>query len=140
MLKAVKGGKCLVELTSIDMYAVGIAVFESKGKLISHCDAAEISNVTSNSTFLVELNNLLVDLRPNEAYTIVVSTFKPQQQGYYDLKVSMDVPFKCEEIRNEQYNFKESFEGEWTEFNSKGCEKFITTAFQAFMRNPNFLI
>jgi hypothetical protein len=89
------------------MHAVGIAVFESKGKLISHCDAAEISNVTSNSTFLVELNNLVCGLKPNEGYTIVVSTYKPVQQGYFDLKLSMDVPFRCEELKNEFYNFKE---------------------------------
>jgi hypothetical protein len=79
MFEAKSDGELLLELTSSDQYAVGLAVFESNGILISECDAAVISNVTSNSTFLIELNSLRCQIKKGKKYTLVVSTYKPNQ-------------------------------------------------------------
>jgi hypothetical protein len=92
--KASKEGELMLELTSVDLYAVGIAVFESDGKLIQDCDAGVISNVYSNSTFLVEMNSLRCKVKEGMKYTIVVSTYKPQQHGYFELKISMNHEFE----------------------------------------------
>lgn len=55
---ALEDGELYLELTSLDLFAVGIAIFQTGGKPILECDAVDISKVSSNSTFLVELNTL----------------------------------------------------------------------------------
>jgi hypothetical protein len=78
--KASKEGELMLELTSVDLYAVGIAVFESDGKLIQDCDAG--------------VNSLRCKVKEGMKYTIVVSTYKPQQHGYFELKISMNHEFE----------------------------------------------
>ncbi len=63
---------------------MGIAIFQTGGKPILECDATEISKVSSNSTFLVELNTLRMNVVKDEKYTIVVSTYKPKQVWLID--------------------------------------------------------
>jgi len=69
----------LIELTSLDLHAVGITIFQSDGLLVNELDAEIISNVKSTAIFSVELNTLRLEVQGGEKYTIIVSTFKPQE-------------------------------------------------------------
>ena len=68
-------GEVMLELTSLDLYAVGMALFESDGKLVQDCDAEVFTSVKSNSTFLVEMNSLRSVVKKGMKYTLVASTY-----------------------------------------------------------------
>ncbi len=71
---------CL-ELTSQDQYPVGIAVLEAGSGCgpVYECDAAEVSEMVSNSSFLVEVNTLTVKIKKGTNYIVIVSTYAAGQ-------------------------------------------------------------
>ena len=62
---------------------------------LSMIDQSELSaNPKSNQTFLVEINNLIVTLKPNKYYLLIPATYQPAQEGKFILTASMDQKFQ----------------------------------------------
>ena len=72
----------VLELTSHNQYPVGIAILEASVGPLYACDAVEISQLKSNSSFLVELNTLRTKIKKSLNYIVIVSTYAAQQVWY----------------------------------------------------------